>query len=72
MNRQDLHRPAMTMSDFIIDDNAVLRCTQCHIGPGQTKARRVGWCETPFSLLQFALAAADHVRDHHAGFRWAP
>ncbi len=72
VNRQDLQRPSMTLGDFIVDNHAVLRCTQCAISPGQTEARRVGWCETPFSLLQFALAARDHVRDHHPDMRWAP
>lgn len=72
MNRQDLTDPAMSLGDFIIDSEGTLRCSECHVGPGESKTRRVGWCETPYTLLQFVLAAADHVRDHHPGMRWAP
>lgn len=72
MNGSADARPAMSLGDFVIDDQTVLRCTSCHVGPGESKPRRVGWCETPYTLLQFVLAAGDHVRDHHPGMRWAP
>ena len=68
-----LDEPAATLGDFTIEFPAgVMRCQLCPVGPGQSRPRAVCSSVETYTLLQFVLAAREHVSEAHTGHRWAP